>query len=80
MATARPNVNDDLLSLSNSEWRYIINEYIENEIDRQIAIEYYLNGKPQADIGAEFNYSRSAIRDRLYKIIKIIEKNAKKKP
>lgn len=80
MASARPNINDDLLSLSNSEWRYIINEYIKNETDRQIAIEYYLNGKPQADIGAEFNYSRSAIRDRLYKIIKIIEKNAKKKP
>ena len=79
MATARPKLSEDLLSLSNSEWKYIINEYIKNDIDRQIAIKYYLNGVPQADIGAEFNYSRSAIRDRLYKIIKIIEKNAKKK-
>lgn len=79
MAQARPKVNDYLLTLTNSEWRYIIDEYIKSETDRQIAIEYYLNGKPQADIGAEFNYSRSAIRDRLHKIIKIIEKNAKNK-
>ena len=79
MASARPNINDDLLSLSNSEWIHIINEYIKNETDRQIAIDYYLNGKPQIDIAMELNYLRSCIRDRLYKIIKIIEKNAKKK-
>lgn len=80
MASARPNLNEDLLSLSNSEWRYIINEYIKNEKDRQIAIEYYLNGKPQIDIAMEFNYARSTIRDKLHKAIDIIEKNAKKKP
>lgn len=79
MATARPKIDEGLLSLSNSEWRYIIDEYIKNETDRQIAIEYYLNGKTQMDIGVEFNYSRSAIRDKLHKIIKIIEKNAKNK-
>jgi len=79
MANARPKVNEYLLSLPNSEWKNIINEYVKNEIDRQIAIDYYLNGITQVDIGAKFNYSRSAIRDKLHKIIKIIEKNARNK-
>ncbi len=78
MAQARPKINDDLLELSNTQWRNIINDYIKNETDRIIAIRYYIDGIPQEDIGAEVGYSRSTIRDRLYKIIKIIEKNAKK--
>lgn len=78
MAQARPKVGDDLLELSNTEWKNIINDYIKNEIDRIIAIRYYIDGIPQEDIGAEVGYSRSTIRDRLYKIIKIIEKYAKK--
>lgn len=79
MTIARPKINDDLLNLSNSEWLNIINEYIKNEENRKIAIMYYINGIPQEDIGAELNLARSTIRDRLYKILPVIEKNAKKK-
>ena len=77
MAQARPQINDYLLSLPNNRWEYIIDNYIKSDIDRQIAKMYYLDGIPQADIGAEIGYSRSAVRDRLKKIINIIEKNAK---
>lgn len=77
MAQARPQINDYLLSLPNDRWEYIIDNYIKSDIDRQIAKMYYLDGIPQADIGAEIGYSRSAVRDRLKKIINIIEKNAK---
>ena len=35
---------------------------------------YYLDGIPQADIGAEVGYSRSAIKKKLPKILNIIEK------
>lgn len=77
MSQARPKVNDYLLSLPNEKWVYIIDNYIKSEEDRQIAKMYYLDAIPQADIGAELGYSRSAIRDRLKKIINIIEKYAK---
>lgn len=78
MAKARPKISDDLFELSNTQWKDIINERIKNEIDRIIAIRYYLDGVPQEDIGAEVGYSRSTVRDHLFKIIKIIEKYAKK--
>ena len=77
MAQARPQINDYLLSLPNDKWEYVIDNYIKSDIDRQIARMYYLDAIPQADIGAELGYSRSAIRDRLKKIINIIEKYAK---
>ena len=38
---------------------------------------YYLDGIPQSDIGAEVGYSRSAIKNKLPKLIKIIEKYQK---
>ena len=78
MAQARPKVKDDLLELSNDTWVSIIDNYIKSKEDRKIAKMYYLDGIPQQDIAMEMNYSRSTIRDRLYKIIKIIEKNAKR--
>ncbi len=74
MAQARPKISDELLSLPNDKWEYIIDNYIKNEIDRQIAKMYYLDGIPQADIGAEVGYSRSAIKKKLPKILNIIEK------
>lgn len=77
MAQARPQIDDYLLSLPNDKWEYIIDNYIKSDIDRQIAKMYYLDAIPQTDIGAELGYSRSAIRDRLKKIINIIEKYAK---
>lgn len=78
MAQARPRFKEDLLELSNEEWIKIIDNYIRSEEDRNIAKMYYINGIPQQDIAMELNYSRSTIKDRLYKIIKVIEKNAKK--
>ena len=78
MAQARPQVNDDLLLMPNDKWIYIIDNYIKNEDDRIIAKMYYLDGISQIDIGEELGYSRSTIRDRLKKIIKIIEKYAKR--
>ena len=77
MAQARPNITDELKSLPNEKWEYIIDNYIKNEIDRQIARMYYLDGIPQADIGAEVGYSRSAIKKKLPKILNIIEKYQK---
>ena len=74
MAQARPNITDELKSLPNDKWEYIIDNYIKSEIDRQIAKMYYLDGIPQADIGAEVGYSRSGIKKKLPKILKIIEK------
>lgn len=77
MAQARPKIPDGLNTLSNDKWEYIIDNYIKNETDRQIAKMYYLDGKPQADIGAEVGYSRSAIKKKLPRILNIIEKYQK---
>ena len=77
MAQARPNITDELKDLPNDKWEYIIDNYIKNDIDRQIAKMYYLDGIPQADIGEEVGYSRSGIKKKLPKILKIIEKHQK---
>lgn len=77
MAQSRPKISDELYSLSNDKWEYIIDNYIKNEIDRKIAKLYYLKGWTQVDVGAEVGYSQSSIKRRLPKIIKIIEKNSK---
>ena len=78
MAQARPkNISADLLLLPNNKWEQIIDDYIRSEEDRIIAKMYYLDGIPQCEIAEELNYSRSTIRDRLPKILSIIEKNAR---
>lgn len=77
MAQARPHITEELESLPNDKWEYIIDNYIKNEIDRTIARMYYLDGICQADIGAEIGYSRSAIKKKLPKILNIIEKYQK---
>lgn len=77
MAQARPNISNELFDLPNNQWKYIIENYLKSDIDKQIAEMYYLKAIPQVEIGAELGYSRSAIRDRLKKIIRVIEKNAK---
>lgn len=75
MAQARPRVNKDLLSIPNDKWRYTIDNHIKSEQDREIAKLYYLDGWTQQDIAEEFNYSRSAIKHKLKKLIDIIERN-----
>ena len=77
MANARPRIKEDLLNLSNKKWEDIIDNYIKNEVDRIIAKRYYLDGIPQCEIAEEVNYSRSTIKNRLPKILNIIEKNTK---
>ena len=77
MAQARPKIPDELKLLPNDKFEYIIDNYIKSEKDRQIAKMYYLDGIPQADIGAEVGYSRSAIKRKLPKLINIIEKYQK---
>lgn len=77
MAQARPKIPDELKSLPNSKWNYIIDNYIKNEDDRKIAKMYYLNGICQEDIGAELGYSRSTIKKKLPKLLNIIEKYQK---
>lgn len=77
MAQSRPKLTDELYSLPNDKWEYIIDNYIKDEIDRKIAKLYYLQGWTQVDVGAEVGYSQSSIKRRLPKIIKIIEKNSK---
>lgn len=78
MAQNRPhNLSDKLIKLKRSEWLNIINENIKNETDRFIAEKYYLDGWCQQDIAEETNYSRSAIKKRLYKILNIIYESTK---
>ena len=77
MAQARPNIPEELNSLPNNKWEYIRDNYIKNDVDRQIAKMYYLDGVPQADIGAEVGYSRSAIKKKLPKLLNTIEKYQK---
>ena len=75
MAQARPRVSKDLLSISNDKWKYTIDNFIKSEQDREIAKMYYLDGWTQQDIAEEFNYSRSAIKHKIKKLIEIIERN-----
>ena len=77
MAQSRPNIPDELSSLPNSTWEYIIDNYIKSEIDRKIAKLYYLQGMAQIDVGAEVGYSQSTIKRKLPKLLNIIEKNSK---
>jgi len=77
MAKNRPqNLTEYLINLSISDWLKIINEYIKDENDREIAKLYYLDGYCQADIAEMYGYSRSCIRDRLQIILPIIARNA----
>lgn len=77
MAQARPKIPDELNSLPNNKWEYIIDNYIKNEIDRKIAKLYYLDGMTQVDVGAEVGYSQSSIKRKLPKLLNIIEKHSK---
>lgn len=78
MAVNRPrNVPDNLENKPRSYWENIINEYIKVEDDRTIATMYYLDGFSQIDIAEMLGCSRSKIKSRLPKIIKIISKNSK---
>ena len=77
MAQARPKIHDELNSLPNNKWEYIIDNYIKNEIDRKIAKLYYLDGMTQVDVGAEVGYSQSSIKRKLPKLLNIIEKHSK---
>ena len=77
MAQARPKIPDELSSLSNTRWEYIIDNYIKNEIDRKIAKLYYLQGMTQVDVSAEVGYSQSSIKRKLPKLLNIIEKHSK---
>ncbi len=77
MAQSRPKISDELYSLPNGKWEYIIDNYIKDEVDRKIAKLYYLHGWTQVDVGAEVGYSQSSIKRRLPKILRIIEKNSK---
>lgn len=77
MAQSRPRIPDELNSLPNTTWEYIIDNYIKNEIDRKIARLYYLQGWTQVDVGAEVGYSQSSIKRKLPKLLNIIEKHSK---
>ena len=77
MAQSRPRIPDELNSLANNQWEYIIDNYIKNETDRKIAKLYYLHGWTQVDVGAEVGYSQSSIKRKLPKLLNIIEKHSK---
>lgn len=77
MAQARPNITEELKSLSNTDWEYIIDNYIKTQRDRDIARMYYLDGIPQIEIADELGCSKSTVKRALPKIINIIEKNSK---
>ena len=77
MAQARPRLSDELNSLPNETWNYIIDNFIKSEIDRKIAKLYYLQGWTQMQVGVEVGYSESTIKRKLPKLLNIIEKNSK---
>lgn len=77
MAQSRPRIPDELNSLPNDRWNYIIDNYIKSEIDRKIAKLYYLQGWTQIDVAVEVGYSQSSIKRRLPKLLNIIEKHIK---
>ena len=77
MAQSRPKLTDELYSLPNDKWEYIIDNYIKDEVDRKIAKLYYLQVWKQVDVGAEVGYSQISIKRKLPIIIKVIEKNSK---
>lgn len=77
MAQARPKIPDELNSLPNTQWEYIIDNYIKSEVDRKIAKLYYLQGMTQIDVAVEVGYSQSSIKRKLPKILSIIEKYSK---
>lgn len=77
MAQSRPNIPDELYAMPNDKWEEIIDNYIKDDTDKEIAKLYYLQGWTQVDVGAEVGYSQSTIKRRLPKIINIIEKNSK---
>ena len=77
MAQSRPKIPDELNSLPNERWNYIIDNYIKNETDRMIAKLYYLQGMTQVDVGVEVGYSQSSIKRKLPKLLNIIEKHSK---
>lgn len=77
MAQSRPRIPDELNSLPNERWNYIIDNYIKSDIDRKIAKLYYLQGWTQIDVAVEVGYSQSSIKRRLPKLLNIIEKNSK---
>ena len=77
MAQSRPRISDELNSLSNETWNYIIDNYIKSNIDRKIAKLYYLQGMTQVDVGVAVGYSQSSIKRKFPKILNIIEKHLK---
>jgi len=77
MAKSRPKIPDELYSLSNTQWEYIIDNYIKSDIDRRIAKLYYLDGLTQIEVGVEVGYSPSSIKRKLPKLLNIIEKHTK---
>ena len=77
MAQASPRLSDELNSLPNEKWNYIIDNFIKSEIDRKIAKLYYLQGWTQMQVGVEVGYSESTIKRKLPKLLNIIEKNSK---
>lgn len=77
MAQSRPYIPSKLENMPRTQWEYIIDNYINDEVDRKIAKLYYLDGWTQVDVGAEVGYSQSSIKRRLPKIINKIEKNSK---
>lgn len=77
MGQARPRLSDELNSLPNETWNFIIDNFIKSEIDRKIAKLYYLKGYTQIQVAVEVGYSESTIKRKLPKLLNIIEKNSK---
>lgn len=78
MARARVRVPESLEDFTRSDWETVIREAALGIEDTEIAKMYLLNAIAQADIGAEFNLTRSAISKRLLKIIGKVERTARK--
>lgn len=72
MVNNRAKLPNHLDNLSREEWENLINQYIKNENDREIAKLYYLDGWCQEDIAAEFDCCRKTIYKRLKDIAKRI--------
>lgn len=66
----------DIDNRCRSEWINLINEWIHNEIDRQILIRHLLDGKSLSEVSYEVGYEQRQIARRYKKAITQLSKHA----
>lgn len=63
--------------LSRTEWEHLIQEYVFNEVDRDILRRRLLDGIPFEPLAEEFSLSVQAVKRRVYKSMDKLSKHIK---